>query len=68
MDDWRPTAKAALPKQKLVHRAGKIRPDGAVSARCFKRPRAIDMKRASWTTTAAGVTCPNCLALPDPST
>ncbi len=65
MDDPRPGGMKKAPKR-VVHRAGQIRSDGAVSARCFKRPRPIDMKRASWTTTAAGVTCPRCKALETP--
>lgn len=43
-----------------VHEAAKLRSDGAASALCFKIPRAIDMRRASWTTDAAAVTCPKC--------
>ena len=48
---------------KLYHRAAKIRADGNVSALSFKRPRAIDLTRATWTIRDAGVTCPKCLAL-----
>ena len=49
--------------EKIYHRAGKIRPDGAVSARCFKRPRPIDLSKASWTFRPEAVTCPKCIAL-----
>lgn len=31
-----------------------------VSARCFKKPRAIDMTIATWTTDLDAVTCPKC--------
>lgn len=50
-----------LPPTRMRHRADKIDPRGRVSALCFKQPRAIDMKRASWTTSNSGVTCPKCL-------
>ncbi len=53
----------SAPKTKIVHRAGKGRFNGDVSARCFKRPRAIDLRRASWTLRAEAVTCPKCLAI-----
>ena len=52
-----------LPPTRMYHRADKIDARGRVSALCFGRPRAIDMRRASWTLTDAGVTCPKCLAL-----
>jgi hypothetical protein len=51
------------PKPKVYHRAGKIRPDGAVSAACFSPPRKIDLSRASWTFLPAQVTCPKCMAI-----
>jgi hypothetical protein len=43
------------------HRANLIDEHGNVSALCFARPRAIDMKRASWTNCDDAVTCPKCL-------
>lgn len=48
--------------RELLHRAKHFANDdtGRVSALCFKRPRAIDMKRASWTTCDAAVTCRRC--------
>lgn len=49
--------------EKIVHRAGKTRPDGAVSAQCFAKPRPIDLKRATWTLRREAVTCPKCRAL-----
>lgn len=50
--------------RKLLHRAKHFANDetGRVSALCFKKPRAIDMKRASWTTSDKAVTCPRCRA------
>lgn len=47
---------------KIVHRAKSVREDGSVSAVCFRSPRAIDMSRASWSTTWDAVTCKPCLA------
>jgi hypothetical protein len=46
---------------KIYHKANKIRPDGAVSALCFKMPRAIDLSKASWTNRKEAVTCKKCL-------
>lgn len=46
-----------------VHKAKHLRADGCVSALCSKTPRAIDLKRASWTIRNEAVTCPRCLAL-----
>jgi len=51
------------PVARIRHLAKKVRGDGAVMAMCFKSPRAIDMKRATWTTDRNAVTCQNCLAL-----
>ena len=51
----------SFPKEKIRHAMDKIRSDGAVSALCFKRPRAIDLKRATWTNRAGAVTYPKCL-------
>lgn len=50
-------------KPKTVHMAGKTRGDGAVSARCFAKPRPIDLKVATWTFRPEAVTCPKCIAL-----
>jgi hypothetical protein len=55
-----PTNRRA-PRQRTYHRATKIREDGSVSALCFKSPRAIDMRRATWTIRDEAVTCPKCL-------
>ena len=45
---------------KIYHRADKMDPDGNVSALCFKRPKAIDLSKASWTIRDEAVTCPKC--------
>lgn len=45
-----------------THYAAKMRNDGAVSALCFAKPRAIDLKRATWTNRKVAVTCKKCLA------
>jgi len=47
---------------RIVHLAGSVSPCGDVSAVCFKKPRPIDMKRATWTTSTDLVTCKRCLA------
>ena len=52
-----------LPPTRMYHRADKINQHGGVSALCFSRPRAIDMKRATWTTSDSAVTCGRCKAL-----
>lgn len=54
------TPKPPTPRTK--HMAHKNRPDGGVSALCFSSPRAIDMRRATWTTTPDFVTCKKCRA------
>jgi len=50
------------PKAKLYHRAKYIS-DRGVSALCFPKPRAIDLRKALWTIVDASVTCPKCLKL-----
>ncbi len=50
------------PAEKRYHMIDKIRPDGAVSALCFKRPRAINLKVSTWTNRREAVTCRKCLA------
>lgn len=52
------TPKPPTPRTK--HMAHKMRPDGGVSALCFSSPRAIDMRRASWTLSPGFVTCKKC--------
>ncbi len=48
---------------KPVHFASLMRGDGAVSALCFQKPRAIDLNRAIWTNEARRVTCKKCRAI-----
>lgn len=50
---------------KPIHMADKVNPRGGVSAICFARPRPIDLKRATWTTSARAVTCPKCIDVLD---
>jgi len=52
-----------LPPTRMYHRGDKINQRGGVSALCFATPRAIDMKRATWTISDDAVTCPKCKAL-----
>jgi hypothetical protein len=49
-------------RAKLIHRASLIRSDGSVSAKCFAKPKPIDLKRATWTNRDEAVTCPKCRA------
>lgn len=49
------------PRKKLVHRAKHVNAGGQVSALCFKRRHAIDLKRASWTIDDYAVTCRRCI-------
>ena len=46
---------------KIIHRAGLTNEKGQVSARCFKRPRPINLEIASWTIRDEAVTCKKCL-------
>ena len=50
-------------KAKRYHMAAKINSEGGVSALCFARPRAIDLRRATWTLRLEAVTCPKCMAI-----
>lgn len=45
----------------VTHLATLIRADGDVSALCFKKPQAINLKRSRWTLAEAQVTCRACL-------
>lgn len=47
---------------KLYHMSDKVNEHGGVSALCFKQPKAIDLRIASWTMRAEAVTCPKCKA------
>ena len=51
------------PKPKPVHRGAHWADDGSVSALCFKQPRAINLKVATWTIVDRQVTCKACLKL-----
>ena len=53
---------ASNPYAKPYHMADKISGRG-VSPLCAKTPRAINLKRASWTLREEAVTCAKCLAL-----
>lgn len=48
-------------KPKVIHRARKIREDGAVSAACFATPRPINLQVATWTIRDDAVTCRKCI-------
>ncbi len=49
---------------KVYHMADKSRTDGAVSALCYRRPRAINLDKGySWTIIESCVTCPKCKAI-----
>ena len=51
-------------EQTVYHIAKHIRADGAVSALCYKRPRAINLQRGqSWVLEAERATCPKCRKL-----
>lgn len=52
-----------LPPTRVRHRGAAIDERGRVSALCFPKPRAIDMKRATWVMSDEAVTCPKCKAL-----
>ena len=54
-------------RPKIYHKAKLIRGDGAVSALCFSRPRAIDLSKASWTNRDEAVTCEKCRKLLTPN-
>lgn len=47
---------------RIAHKANKISPDGRVSALCSEKPRAINMKAATWVLRDEAVTCKRCLA------
>ena len=50
-------------KTKTCHMAAKVNQDGGVSPACAKTPRAIDLRKASWTNRREVVTCKRCLAV-----
>ena len=47
---------------RITHMASKIARSGSVSALCSATPRAINMKRVTWTISPAAVTCRKCKA------
>ena len=47
--------------RRKYHMAAHFLDDGSVSALCFRRPRAINLRRALWTIRKSAVTCPKCL-------
>lgn len=50
--------------RKVYHLAAKVSTAGEVSALCYKRPHAINLKKGqSWVTDASRVTCPKCKRL-----
>jgi hypothetical protein len=52
-----------LRSPRIKHRGHLVNGRGGVSALCFKRPRAIDMSRATWVGRDDTVTCRKCLAI-----
>ena len=48
------------PREKVYHYAAHFRDDGAVSALCFEKPKAINLKVACWTIREDAVTCQKC--------
>jgi len=48
---------------KLYHRGSLIDNKGNVSALCYAKPKAINLKQALWTNRDEAVTCPKCLAI-----
>lgn len=53
-------AARAKTDRRLVHMAAGLSRNGDVSARCYRRPRPINLKRATWTLRLSAVTCPRC--------
>ena len=48
---------------KIIHRAAQVNPYGGVSALCFKKPRAINLKMALWSIRDPAVTCKKCIKI-----
>jgi hypothetical protein len=48
--------------ERIYHRAHLLADNGDVSPVCADTPKAINMKRATWTTDWEAVTCKKCLA------
>ena len=47
---------------RIVHKAVKFAPNGDASALCSDRPKAINMRIATWVLLDEAVTCKRCLA------
>lgn len=47
---------------KIYHMADLVNENGGVSALCYKKPKSISLKQASWTTDKNLVTCKKCLS------
>lgn len=50
------------PRQKVIHRAKLMNPEGHVSPWCAAVPRPINLKVATWTNRPGAATCPRCIA------
>jgi hypothetical protein len=50
-------------RKRVYHMAQHFWEGGKVSALCFRRHRAINLKVAYWTVRPAAVTCPRCIKL-----
>jgi hypothetical protein len=48
--------------RKPYHMAALVNPEGGVSSLCAARPRALNLKRETWTIRWEAVTCKKCLA------
>ena len=46
--------------KKPVHRAAMVNQAGGMSALCFAKPRAINLRLATWTIRDEAVTCAKC--------
>jgi hypothetical protein len=53
----------AAPRVKPVHMAKLVSPEGDISPLCAKAPRAIDLRKATWTNRPEAVTCRRCKSL-----
>ncbi len=49
--------------QRIRHYPKLINPEGEVTPLCAKKPKPIDMTKASWTFQKGGVTCRKCLEI-----
>jgi hypothetical protein len=47
---------------RIAHKAVKFAPNGDASALCSDKPRAINMRSATWVLRDEAVTCKRCLA------